>query len=55
MGSSCKGALRYFTVTNMINDMKNNSSILSHVSKPIRVVTRYNLHDIIVTKRGMVK
>ena len=55
MGSSCKGALRYFTVTNMINDMKNNSSILSHVSKLIHVVTRYNLHDIIVTKRGMVK
>ena len=56
MGSSCKGApYDILTVTNMINDMKNNSSILSHVSKPIRVVTRYNLHDIIVTKRGMVK
>ena len=38
----------------MINDMTNKSSNLSHVSKPIRVVTRYDLHDIMITKHGMV-
>ena len=55
MGSSCKGApYGILCVTNMINDMTNNSSILSHVSKPIRAVIRYDLHDIMITKHGMV-